>query len=186
MARQNHRDAKLFQNAQNSLIKGSYSRLHRHGHVKHFMSTNEVSKKSHAGLLSQFHSIVTEYVIMLSEKKMEIGVDSIDFLGMKISDGTYQPQPHVAQELHKFPEKLTSQKESQQFLGLVNYMDDFLRKLSSHTVHMFPMLKKDFPPWTDKQTLAVKAIKQLADVMPPLTIPTAIDKRILQTVASDE
>ncbi|XP_024963474.1 uncharacterized protein LOC112503717 [Cynara cardunculus var. scolymus] len=65
-------------------------------------------------------------------------------------------------------------------------MADFLPKLSSHTLHLFPMLKKDSPPWTDKQMLVVKAIKQLADVMPPLKIPTTTDKRILQTDASDE
>ncbi|XP_024971957.1 uncharacterized protein LOC112510840 [Cynara cardunculus var. scolymus] len=119
-------------------------------------------------------------------KVMSFGLKKCSISFSKGYDGTYQPQPHVAQELRKFPDKLTSQKEIQQFLGLINYMADFLSKLSSHTVHLFPMLKKDSPPWTDKQTLAVKAIKQLADVMPPLKIPTATDKRILQTDASDE
>ncbi|KAD5318125.1 hypothetical protein E3N88_18071 [Mikania micrantha] len=64
---------------------------------------------------------------------------------------TYQLQPHIAMELHQFPDKLVSQKEVQQFLGLVNYMADFLPKLSNHTVHLFPMLKKNPAPWTDKQ-----------------------------------
>ncbi|KAJ9550757.1 hypothetical protein OSB04_014802 [Centaurea solstitialis] len=143
-------------------------------------------EESHVALLSKFHSIIQEYGIMLSEKKMEIGVTSINFLGMKISDGKYQPQPHIAQELHKFPDELTTPKEIQQFLGLVNYMADFLPKLSTHIVHLFPMLKKNPPPWSETQTLTVRAIKQLADVMPPLKIPATTDKRILQTDASDE
>ncbi|GJV52728.1 putative reverse transcriptase domain, viral movement protein [Tanacetum coccineum] len=56
-------------------------------------------EQSHAELLSKFYSLVTKYGIMLSEKKMEVGVTTIQFLGMEISHGKYQPQPHVAQEL---------------------------------------------------------------------------------------
>ncbi|GJX59742.1 putative zinc finger, CCHC-type containing protein [Tanacetum coccineum] len=55
-------------------------------------------EQSHAELLSKFYSLVTKYGIMLSEKKMEVGVTTIQFLGMEISDGKYQPQPYVAQE----------------------------------------------------------------------------------------
>ncbi|GJY62693.1 putative reverse transcriptase domain, viral movement protein [Tanacetum coccineum] len=127
-----------------------------------------------------------KYGIMLSEKKMEVGVTTIQFLGMEISDGKYQPQPHVAQELLKFPDELSSQKMIQQFLGLVNYMADFLPKLSHHTALLFPMLKKNPPQWTSRQTEAVKAIKCLAEKMPPLKIPASSEKRILQTDASDE
>ncbi|KAJ9567785.1 hypothetical protein OSB04_003751 [Centaurea solstitialis] len=112
-----------------------------------YWNTNFVNDIIQA-LLSKFHSIIQEYGIMLSEKKMEIGVTSINFLGMNISDGKYQPHPHIAQELHKFPNELTTPREIQQFLGLVNYMADFLPKLS-HTVHLFPMLKKNPPPWSD-------------------------------------
>ncbi|GKB54329.1 putative reverse transcriptase domain, viral movement protein [Tanacetum coccineum] len=102
-------------------------------------------EQSHAELLSKFYSLVTKYGIMLSEKKMEVGVTTIQFLGMEISDGKYHPQPHVAQELLKFLDELSSQKMIQQFLGLVNYMADFLPKLSHHTALLFPMLKKNPP-----------------------------------------
>ncbi|GJW68064.1 putative zinc finger, CCHC-type containing protein [Tanacetum coccineum] len=102
-------------------------------------------EQSHAELLSKFYSLVSKYEIMLSEKNMEVGVTTIQFLGMEISDEKYLPQPHVAQELLKFPDKLSSQKMIQQFLGLVNYMADFLPKLSHHTALLFPMLKKNPP-----------------------------------------
>ncbi|GJY17488.1 putative reverse transcriptase domain, viral movement protein [Tanacetum coccineum] len=48
------------------------------------------------------------------------------------------------------------------------------------------MLKKNPPQWTPRQTEAVKAIKCLAEKMPPLKIPASAEKRILQTNASDE
>ncbi|GJS31849.1 putative reverse transcriptase domain, viral movement protein [Tanacetum coccineum] len=143
-------------------------------------------EQSHAELLSMFYSLVAKYGIMLSEKKMQVGVTTIQFLGMEISNGKYQPQPHVAQELLKFPDELSSQKMIQQFLGLVNYMADFLPKLSHHTALLFPMLKKNLPQWTSRQTEKVKAIKCLAEKMPPLKILASSEKRILQTDANDE
>ncbi|GJZ43208.1 putative reverse transcriptase domain, viral movement protein [Tanacetum coccineum] len=51
---------------------------------------------SHAELLLKFYSLLTKNGIMLSEKKMEVGVTIIQFLGMEISDGKYQPQPFAA------------------------------------------------------------------------------------------
>nr|GEX17926.1 reverse transcriptase domain, viral movement protein [Tanacetum cinerariifolium] len=63
---------------------------------------------------------------------------------------------------------------------------DFLQKLSHHTAWLFPMLKKNPPQWTSRQTEAVKAIKSLAEKMPPLKTPASSEKRILQTDASDE
>ncbi|GKB03536.1 putative reverse transcriptase domain, viral movement protein [Tanacetum coccineum] len=143
-------------------------------------------EQSHAELLLKFYSLVAKYGIMLSEKKMEVGVTTIQFLGTKISNGKYQPQPHVAQELLKFQDELSSQKMIQQFLGLVNYMAAFLPKLSHHTALLFPMLKKNAPQWASRQTEAVKAIKCLVEKMPPLKIPTSLEKRILQTDASDK
>nr|GFC48335.1 putative reverse transcriptase domain, viral movement protein [Tanacetum cinerariifolium] len=88
---------------------------------------------------------------MLSKKKMEVGVTTIQFLDMEIFDGKYQPQPQVAQELLKFPDELSSQKMIQQFIGLFNYMADFLPKLSHHTAWLFPILRKNLPQWSQEK-----------------------------------
>ncbi|GKD18283.1 hypothetical protein Tco_1207441 [Tanacetum coccineum] len=40
-------------------------------------------EQSHAELLSKFYSLVAQYLIMLSEKKMEVGVTTIQFLGVR-------------------------------------------------------------------------------------------------------
>nr|GEW29905.1 RNA-directed DNA polymerase homolog [Tanacetum cinerariifolium] len=68
-------------------------------------------EQSHAELLSKFYSLV-----MLSEKKIEVGVTTIQFLGMEIFDGKYYPQPHVAQELLKFPDVNPSSKKCEKNL----------------------------------------------------------------------
>ncbi|KAH9680157.1 hypothetical protein KPL71_026445 [Citrus sinensis] len=87
--------------------------------------------ESHQKLLLDFFHIVQAHGIMLSEKKSSIGNESIDFLGMVIKDGQYQPSPHIAIELLKFPD--THLNIKQQFLGIVNYVRDFIPKVAIHT-----------------------------------------------------
>ncbi|KAH9704967.1 hypothetical protein KPL70_011686 [Citrus sinensis] len=123
--------------------------------------------------------------IMLSEKKSSIGKESIDFLGMVIKDGQYQPGPHIAIELLKFPDTHLNRKQIQQFLGIVNYVRDFIPKVAIHTSQLSRMLKKQCLPWGPTQTEAVKQLKVIAQSPPLLRIPTS-GQRILQTDASDD
>lgn len=99
---------------------------------------------------------------------------------MHISEGKYHPQPHTASQLNEFPvEKLTF-KQVQQFLGIVNYMVDFIPDLTISLSILSAQLKKDVPPWSQKCTKAVKELKRISKTLPSLKIP-ATSKRILQT-----
>ena len=122
---------------------------------------------------------------MLSEKKSSIAKESIDFLGMVITNGYYQPGPHIATELLKFPAKNLTKKQIQQFLGIVNYVRDFIPRVAIHTSQLSRMLKKQCRPWGPAQTEAVKQLKVIAQSPPTLRIPTT-GQRILQTDASDD
>ncbi|PKI56586.1 hypothetical protein CRG98_023030 [Punica granatum] len=73
------------------------------------------SEEAHILLLRRFSEIVQNYGIILSEKKMVIGQREINFLGMQLANGQYQPEPHVAQELLKYPEESLTKKQIQQF-----------------------------------------------------------------------
>ncbi|KAG8477864.1 hypothetical protein CXB51_027506 [Gossypium anomalum] len=86
---------------------------------------------SHAQLLDDFKSLISNYRIMLSEKKMQINKTKIQFLGMDIKEGKYSPQPHIAQELLKFPTRDLFFKQVEQFIGIVNYLRDFIPKFSN-------------------------------------------------------
>ena len=81
---------------------------------------------SHQDILSHFLKIVESHGIMLSDKKSILGQDSVEFLGMVIKDGHYRPGPLIAQE-H------LSRKQIQQFLGIVNYLQDFFPHVRTHT-----------------------------------------------------
>ena len=63
---------------------------------------------------------------MLFEKKSSIAKESIDFLGMVLKDGHYQPDPHIATELLEFSDTHLNKKQIQQFLEIVNYVHDFI------------------------------------------------------------
>ncbi|KAH9686105.1 hypothetical protein KPL70_014232 [Citrus sinensis] len=126
-----------------------------------------------------------EHGIMISEKKSSIAKESIDFLGMVIKDGHYQPGPHIATELLKFPDTHLNKKQIQQLLRIVNYVHDLIPKVAIHTSQLSHMLRKQCPPWGPAQTAAVQQLKLIAQSPPPLRIPTT-GQRILQTDASDD
>lgn len=103
--------------------------------------------EAHHHLLHQFATLVTQYGIMLSEKRMEIGKTEVDFVGMHLYNGQYSLQPHISTAIMNFPDKLPTQKSVQQFLGLVNYMADFIPHIAKPHSILASLLKKKPPPW---------------------------------------
>ncbi|KAH9734735.1 hypothetical protein KPL71_017479 [Citrus sinensis] len=143
------------------------------------------SHDEHRQLLTQFYDILQSHGIMLSAKKSIIATDNVEFLGMIIKDGHYQPGKHIAQELLHFPDQQLSKKQIQQFLGIINYIRDFIPHVDHYTHHLSALLKKKPPEWNTDHTFAVTTLKQIAQNPPPLKLITD-GKRILQTDASDE
>ncbi|KAH9763316.1 hypothetical protein KPL70_001124 [Citrus sinensis] len=73
----------------------------------------------------------------------------------------------------------------QQFLGIINYIGDFIPHVDHHTRQLSALLKKNPPSWNNNHTLVVTTLKQIAQNPPPLKLITD-GRRILQTDASDE
>ena len=140
---------------------------------------------SHEKLLTEFYNLVKSQGTMLSEKKMVIGQTSIEFLGMTISNRKYTLQPYIASSLKEFPNKLSSAKQIQQFLGIVNYMFDFIPKISKYRNCLTQLLKKNPPEWNSLHMEAIQQLKKIAEKLPLLQIPGP-GKRILQIDASDD
>ncbi|KAH9769531.1 hypothetical protein KPL71_012037 [Citrus sinensis] len=135
-------------------------------------------------LLLGFNILQLTYGIMLLEKKSNIRKESVEFLGIVLKDGHYYPGPHIAAELLKFPDIDLNKKQIQQFLGIVNYVRDFIPKVAIHTSQLSCMLKRHTPPWGQAQTEAVKHLKKIAQSPPPLRISTT-GQHILHIDASD-
>ena len=139
---------------------------------------------SHKNLLNQFFEIANQHGIMLSEKKIQLAQSQNDLLGMHFFRGTCQPQPQIAQELLNFLDEFLTVKQIQQFLGIVNYIRDFIPRAAQYTSSLSKLLKKNSSPWSKEQTIAVKELKKVAQNPPALKIP-GTDQKILQTDTSD-
>jgi len=120
---------------------------------------------SHQRLLKQFFQITDRHGIMLSEKKIHLAQKEIDFLGMHL------PQPHIAEELINFPDENLTVKQIQQFLGILNYIRDFIPHAAKYTSLLSKLLKKNPPPWGPEQTKAIQELKKIAQTFPALKIP---------------
>ncbi|KAH9668412.1 hypothetical protein KPL70_021409 [Citrus sinensis] len=118
------------------------------------------SHDEHRQLLTQFYDIVQSHGIMLSAKKSPIATDNIESLQL-------------------------SKKQVQQFLGIINYIRDFISHVDHYTHHLATLLKKKPPEWHADHTNDVTTLKQIAQNPPPLKLITD-GKRILQTDASDD
>ncbi|XP_043725511.1 uncharacterized protein LOC122672073 [Telopea speciosissima] len=116
---------------------------------------------------------------------MEVGVTSVDFLGVTIHDGKYQLQPHLGKSLFQFSDGPLNTTQLQQFLGIVSYMAEFIPHQITYTGPLYKLLKKSPPPWMAVHTKAIQALKRMAATLPPLHIPSH-GTRILQTDASNE
>ncbi|XP_075099182.1 putative mitochondrial protein AtMg00860 [Nicotiana tabacum] len=141
--------------------------------------------EEHVNLLRQFATLVTQYGIMLSTKKMVLAQKEIDFLGMHFVKGAYSPGPHICQELLKFPDTSLNTKQIQQFLGVVNYVRDFIPNISTYISPLTEMLKKNAPSWGKKQDEVVRKINEISKNVKSLYIPSE-GKKILQTDANNE
>lgn len=144
------------------------------------------SPEAHHQLLHQFATIIDQHSIMFSQSKMEIGKREIDFLGTHLRDGTYTLQPHISTALQQFPDYLSSPKTVQQFLGLVNYMTDFIPHIAKPRTILSALLTKNLPPWSSKHLRAVQQLKYWSKQLPPLHILGHTSSRILQTDASND
>ncbi|KAK8589939.1 hypothetical protein V6N12_024328 [Hibiscus sabdariffa] len=142
-------------------------------------------EEAHLKLLKHFSQLIAQYGIMLSERKMKINQQEMEFLGMHLKEGTYHPGPHIRQELIRFPDENLSKRQVLQFLGIVNYLRDFVPKISKYTNPLRKMLRKDPPQWSSAQSKAMRSLKEMLQRLPPLQIPS-YGKRILQTDASDK
>ncbi|XP_023903831.1 uncharacterized protein LOC112015633 [Quercus suber] len=106
--------------------------------------------------------------------------------GLKNAPSQFQKaMPHIAVSLSEFPDKLANAKQIQQFQGIVNYMSDFIPKISKYRSCLAQLLNKSPLEWNFVHTEAVQQLKKLAEKLPPLQIPGS-GKQILQTDASDE
>ena len=137
--------------------------------------------ESHLQHLQIFLEEAKAHGLVLSEKKMLLFQENIDFLGIHIREGRIQMQPHVLTKLSEFPDRLTDKHMIQRFIGILNYVHKYIPNLSEKTS---PIRQYLHGGWSDVATKAVQLLKKECQNLPALK-PPGNGFLILQTDASD-
>lgn len=130
---------------------------------------------------------IENFGIILSEKKAKLFKNRINFLGLDIDAGTHCPQPHILENIHKFPDELEDKKQFQRFLGVLTYADCYIPKLAEMRKPLQVKLGKDYVwCWTSSDTDYIRKIKKKLVTFPRLCLPDPDDRLIIETDASHE
>jgi RNase H-like domain found in reverse transcriptase/Reverse transcriptase (RNA-dependent DNA polymerase) len=127
-----------------------------------------------------------------SVKKSVLFCQEVDFLGHHISEHGIEADPRKVKHILNWPTP-KSATEVRAFLGLVQYIADFLPLLADHTSVLTPLTHKtadiDFPLWSSNHQNAFEAIKSLVlsrDCLTSINHDDMGDNRIFVTCnASD-
>lgn len=145
-------------------------------------SMDEESHKEHVKTILYAFK---ENGITISEKKMVLGVDCIDFLGLNIHEGKIKLQDHITTRLLEWPDELKTMKELQSFLGLLNQASDFMKDIAKLRAGLTGKLKGKTPfKWTEYDSVVIRKIKDEVKKLPKLGLPNANDHFIMETDAS--
>ncbi|OJT04019.1 Transposon Tf2-7 polyprotein [Trametes pubescens] len=108
-----------------------------------------------------------------SDKKTDLFLTELDFLGHHISAAGVQPDARKVEKILNWPIPRRA-SHVRAFLGLVRYVASFLPKLAEHTVVLTPLTTKDadlmFPKWSSAHQVAFDAIKVLVVSSECLTV----------------
>lgn len=119
----------------------------------------------------KFKDLTYKHGLTLSESKIKIRLEEIDFLGLHIKEGHIILQPHIAEKIFQFFDKFSSRKQIQRFLGIINYAVDLIQNLTKLTSHISKHLQKGSLPWSVEETKDVKELKLNCQLLPSLNIP---------------
>jgi hypothetical protein len=134
--------------------------------------------------LNSFLDTIKHSGLVVSAKKIKLFQTNIRFLGFDIFEGQICPIDRAIQFVDKFLDAIIDKTQLQQFLGSLNYIDDFYKDLRKHCKPLFDRLHNNPPPWTEVHTSLVKQIKIHVRTLPCLGIPSNNAFKIVETNAS--
>jgi hypothetical protein len=134
--------------------------------------------------LNSFLDTIKHSGLVVFAKKIKLFQTNIRFLGFDISEGQICPIDRAIQLVDKFLDAIIDKTQLQQFLGSLNYIDDFYKDLRKHCKPLFDRLHNNPPTWTEVHTSLVKQIKIHVRTLPCLGIPSNNAFKIVETNAS--
>ncbi|GKT29468.1 Transposon Tf2-6 polyprotein, partial [Aduncisulcus paluster] len=125
------------------------------------------------------------YSLSLNRDKCYLGMRQIEFLGFLISEEGRTISPDRVVAIRKIPSP-RSKKEVRSFLGLVNFVRDFIPQCASVCHDLYTLTEKDAEfLWTSAHQQSFEKIKELVAGSATLAFPTGEGELRLFTDASD-
>eukprot|EP00096_Caligus_rogercresseyi_P008991 TRINITY_DN296_c0_g1_i2.p2 TRINITY_DN296_c0_g1~~TRINITY_DN296_c0_g1_i2.p2 ORF type:complete len:460 (+),score=39.87 TRINITY_DN296_c0_g1_i2:236-1615(+) len=101
-------------------------------------SPDEATHEAHLRTLLQR---LSDYGLQVNEEKCVFGAPTVDFLGHTVSSSGITPLQSKCEAITKFP-RPTTQKQLQQFLGMINYYNRFIPKCSLILSPLYAMIQR--------------------------------------------
>ena len=152
-----------------------------HNELKVYVDDMIVKSKdrgSHTINLRKFFERVKEYRLRLNPQKCTFGVIAGKLLGFQVNDRGIEVDPsNIKAILEMSPPK--SEKEIRGFLGRLQYISQFIAKLTSTCEPIFKLLRKNEPhTWNDECQKAFELIKEYL-FHPSILVPPQYGKLLL-------
>lgn len=129
--------------------------------------------KEHIANVQTILSALRTAGLFVSDKKTQLFLTSLDFLGHHISRAGVEASDEKVRKILDWPVP-KSATEVRSFLGLVRYISQYLPHLAEHTAVLTPLTtleaNKLFPVWTPKHQAAFQAVKDLVVSRQCLTV----------------
>ena len=124
------------------------------------------------------------YGIKLKPKKCELFRPEVEYLGRIIGREGIRIKPDSIETMNKW-ETPRSTKDVERFCGFANYHRNFIKDFALISEPLYRVTAKKSFQWGEEQQQAFENLKEALIKAPVLTVPTADDKFILDTDASD-
>ena len=112
-------------------------------------------------ILKDVFEKIRSHGLKLSKSKCQIAVNELVFLGHVISRDAIKTDPKKVHAISNLPQP-TNKKEFQKFLGMLNYLGQFIPNLSIESTNIRKLLEKDNGfIFATRQTDAFNKLKQL-------------------------
>ena len=147
------------------------------------------SKKQHLKDLETLFALLAEHGLIINPEKCEFGVETIDFLGHRISSNGSVPLPAKVEAIAQFPRPVNARK-LHEFVGMVNFYHRFLRNAATTMRPLYQSLSGKPAPsqpvnWTDEMVASFEASKAALANATMLVHPRLDAPLSLVTDASD-
>lgn len=138
---------------------------------------------SHLSHLCLALATLTENALVANQSKCEFALNSISYLGHRISSDGVAVDPSKIEVISNRPAP-TSVRQLRGFLGLSGYYQRFVRRYASIATPLSDLLCKDKFVWTPVAAASFIALKQSLNTTPVLRLPNFEEHFNVETDAS--